>query len=145
MTIEGSRARDSKSSSEGDGLAHLAIDTLFKMLNDKAVSVGQLVICSWLVNDLKVAGRGSGLSSAAYKPLLLLLYICQGKRSPSRGGCLGPRLMISLLSPATWRWVGVLCDQQNKQHHSVALPCVHGTQYSILSFLTLLGVQRDLP
>ena len=41
MTIEGSRARDSKSSSEGDGLAHLAVDTLFKMLNDKAVSVGE--------------------------------------------------------------------------------------------------------
>ena len=44
MTIEGSRARDTKSGSDGDGLAHQAIDTLFKMLNDKAVSVGELVV-----------------------------------------------------------------------------------------------------
>ena len=40
LTIEGSRARDSKSSSEGDGIVHLAVDALYKLLNDKAVSVG---------------------------------------------------------------------------------------------------------
>ena len=41
MTIEGARARDSKTSPEGDGLVHLAIDVLYKLLNDKAVSVGE--------------------------------------------------------------------------------------------------------
>jgi hypothetical protein len=43
LTIEGSRARDSKTSSEGDGLVHYGIDVLYKLLNDKAVAVGELV------------------------------------------------------------------------------------------------------
>lgn len=42
-TIEGSRAHDSKTSPEGDGVVHQAIDILFKLLNDKAVSVGDKV------------------------------------------------------------------------------------------------------
>ncbi|GAX79109.1 hypothetical protein CEUSTIGMA_g6549.t1 [Chlamydomonas eustigma] len=43
LTIEGSRARDSKTSSEGDGLVHHGINVLYKLLNDKAVAVGERV------------------------------------------------------------------------------------------------------
>jgi hypothetical protein len=38
--LEGVRAKDAKSGAEGDGLVHLAIDELFRQLNNKAVSIG---------------------------------------------------------------------------------------------------------
>jgi hypothetical protein len=46
FTLEGSRAKDSgRSSSEGDGVVHFAIDELFKLLNQKAASVGERLLC----------------------------------------------------------------------------------------------------
>lgn len=42
-TIEGTRARDSKSSFEGDGLVHYAIDSIFRLVNEKAIATGDVV------------------------------------------------------------------------------------------------------
>lgn len=44
-TLEGGRARDAgRVTPEGDGLVHLAADELFKLLNQKAVAVGESVL-----------------------------------------------------------------------------------------------------
>ena len=40
-TLEGGRGKDTRGSSEGDGLMHLAIDELFELLHGKAVTVGE--------------------------------------------------------------------------------------------------------
>lgn len=41
--IEGSRAKDSKGSAEGDGLVHYGIASLYQMVKDKAVTSGDVV------------------------------------------------------------------------------------------------------
>lgn len=42
FTLEGPRAKDSgRVSSDGDGVVHHAIDELFRILNQKAVAVGE--------------------------------------------------------------------------------------------------------
>jgi hypothetical protein len=40
-TLEGSRARDTRGSPDGDGLVHLAIDELYQLVHGKAVTVGE--------------------------------------------------------------------------------------------------------
>uniref|UniRef100_A0A7S3VM07 Kinesin motor domain-containing protein n=1 Tax=Dunaliella tertiolecta TaxID=3047 RepID=A0A7S3VM07_DUNTE len=43
-SLEGGKAKDSiKNSDQGDGLVHLAIDELFRMINHKAAAVGDLI------------------------------------------------------------------------------------------------------
>ena len=40
-SLEGGKAKDSiKNSDQGDGLVHLAIDELFRLINQKAAAVG---------------------------------------------------------------------------------------------------------
>jgi hypothetical protein len=39
-TLEGSRGIDTRGGAEGNGLVHLACDTLFELLQAKAVAVG---------------------------------------------------------------------------------------------------------
>ncbi|KAF5831835.1 P-loop containing nucleoside triphosphate hydrolase protein [Dunaliella salina] len=44
LSLEGGKAKDSiKNSDQGDGLVHLAIDELFRMINHKASAVGDLI------------------------------------------------------------------------------------------------------
>ncbi len=40
-TLEGGRGKDTRGTSDGDGLVHLAIDELFELVHGKAVSVGE--------------------------------------------------------------------------------------------------------
>jgi hypothetical protein len=53
FTLEGPRAKDSgRVTSEGEGVVHHAIDELFRILNQKAVAVGERKsksLAAWLV------------------------------------------------------------------------------------------------